>query len=89
MLDARYLRENFEKVRERLLKRGDIPGLERFSELDVKLRDILREVEALKNKKKRSFGGDREVKEGRHCPGYLGCQSGRDERGFCRHQKAG
>lgn len=51
MLDARYLRENFEKVRERLLKRGDIPGLERFEELDAEKRVALHEVEALKNRR--------------------------------------
>ena len=51
MLDARYLRENFEKVRERLLARGDIPGLDRFVELDAERRDVLRDVEALKNKR--------------------------------------
>ena len=48
MLDARYLRENLEKVRERLLARSDVPSLGRFTELDVELRDLLREVEALK-----------------------------------------
>ncbi len=51
MLDARYLRENLEKVRERLLARSDVPGLGRFAELDIELRDLLREVEALKNKR--------------------------------------
>lgn len=51
MLDARYLRENLEKVRERLLARSDVPILGRFAELDVELRDLLREVEALKNKR--------------------------------------
>src|SRR4030066_2378417 len=51
MLDARYLRENLEKVRERLLARSDVPSLGRFAELDVALRDALREVEALKNKR--------------------------------------
>ena len=51
MLDARYLRENFEKVRKRLLARGDIPGLDRFVELDAERRDVLRDVEALKNKR--------------------------------------
>ncbi len=51
MLDARYLRENFEKVRERLFTRGDIPGLERFAELDAEKRQVLREVEDLRSLK--------------------------------------
>lgn len=51
MLDAKYLRDNLEKVRERLLKRGEVPGLERFAELDAERREVLHEVEALKNKR--------------------------------------
>jgi seryl-tRNA synthetase len=51
MLDARYLRDNLEKVRERLLKRGVVPGLERFAELDAERRGILHEAEALKNRR--------------------------------------
>src|SRR4030066_2391492 len=53
MLDARYLRENLENVRERLLTRGtkERLSLESFTNLDNRRRDALREVEALKNKR--------------------------------------
>lgn len=51
MLDAKYLRDNLEKVRERLLGRGDVPGLERFVQLEAERREALHEGEALKNKR--------------------------------------
>lgn len=51
MLDTRYLRENLEKVRERLLTRGTVDALSSFSDLDARKRDVLRAAEALKNKR--------------------------------------
>lgn len=49
MLDAKYLRDNLEKVRERLKTRGEVPGLDRFIELDIERRAVLHEAETLKN----------------------------------------
>lgn len=51
MLDAKYLRDNLEKVRERLKTRGEVPGLDRFVELDIERRAVLQEAETLKNKR--------------------------------------
>ena len=51
MLDSKYLRENFEKVRERLKTRGEVPGLERFTELDLEMRKVRHEAETLKNRR--------------------------------------
>ncbi|MBI4746618.1 MAG: serine--tRNA ligase [Deltaproteobacteria bacterium] len=67
MLDARYLRENLENVRERLLTRGvkERLSLESFTNLDNRRRDALREAEALKNKRNvASEGIGRLKKEG-------------------------
>ena len=52
MLDARHLRDNFEEVRERLLTRGGVPGLDRVAALAEVRREILPEVEELKRIKK-------------------------------------
>ncbi|MBQ6314915.1 MAG: serine--tRNA ligase [Mogibacterium sp.] len=51
MLDIKRIRENFEEVKAGVEKRGKGDfGLETVRELDVKRREILAEVEALKNK---------------------------------------
>ncbi|MEK7850903.1 MAG: serine--tRNA ligase [Deltaproteobacteria bacterium] len=48
MLDAKYLRDNLEKVREKLLTRGDVLGLDRVAALAEERREILPKVEELK-----------------------------------------
>ena len=46
MLDIRYLRENLEEVKTRLQHRGeDLSDLEKFEALDVKRREIIKDVE--------------------------------------------
>ena len=51
MLDIKRIRENFEEVRAGVEKRGKGDfGLEKVRDLDVKRRELLAEVEALKNK---------------------------------------
>ncbi len=51
MLDIKRIRENFDEVKEGVEKRckGDF-GLDKVRELDIKRREVLAEVEALKNK---------------------------------------
>ncbi len=52
MLDPKRLRSDLENVKKALAKRGeDIQDLNRFIELDVQRRDLLVEVEALKNRR--------------------------------------
>ncbi|MGD7025120.1 serine--tRNA ligase [Rossellomorea vietnamensis] len=52
MLDIRYLRANFEEVKNRLQDRGeDLSDFEKFEELDVKRRELLVETENLKSKR--------------------------------------
>lgn len=51
MLDIKRIRENFEEVKSGVEKRGKGDfGLEKVRELDVRRREMLAEVEALKNK---------------------------------------
>ena len=51
MLDIKRIRENYEEVKAGVEKRckGDF-GIEKARDLDIKRREILAEVEALKNK---------------------------------------
>jgi seryl-tRNA synthetase len=52
MLDIKYLRTNFEEVKNRLQDRGeDLSDFEKFEELDVKRRELLVETENLKSKR--------------------------------------
>jgi seryl-tRNA synthetase len=51
MLDAKLIRENPEMVRDSLKKRGTTFDLDRLIELDEKRRDLIKEVEALKNQR--------------------------------------
>ncbi|WP_409252440.1 serine--tRNA ligase [Bacillus sp. SCS-153A] len=52
MLDIRYLRANFEAVKNRLQDRGeDLSDFEKFEELDVRRRELLVETENLKSKR--------------------------------------
>lgn len=52
MLDIRFLRQNFDEIKEKLQHRGeDLGEIERFSELDVKRRTLITETEELKNKR--------------------------------------
>lgn len=49
MLDIKLLRSNFTEVKERLSNRKEDFNLEKFNELDEKRRNLLQEVEKLKN----------------------------------------
>ncbi|WP_462410025.1 serine--tRNA ligase [Neobacillus sp. Marseille-QA0830] len=52
MLDLKYLRANFEEVKEKLQHRGeDLTDFGRFEELDVKRRELIVESENLKKKR--------------------------------------
>ncbi|MDI6703533.1 MAG: serine--tRNA ligase [bacterium] len=51
MLDLRFIRENFQYVKEALSKRGGINNLSEVISLDRKRREILQEVEKLKAKR--------------------------------------
>src|ERR1041385_2098302 len=56
MLDIKFLRENFERVKERLAARGGSIDWERFTALDRKRREALVESERLKERKNRLSG---------------------------------
>ena len=52
MLDLKYLRNNFEEVKQILQHRGeDLTALDSFEELDVKRRELIAETEKLKSKR--------------------------------------
>jgi len=52
MLDVKYLRANFEEVKQRLQHRGeDLTDFGKFESLDVKRRELLVETETLKGKR--------------------------------------
>lgn len=52
MLDLKYLRANFEEVKEKLQHRGeDLTDLGKFEDLDKKRRDLIVEAEQLKSKR--------------------------------------
>ncbi|MFD1362626.1 serine--tRNA ligase [Lentibacillus salinarum] len=52
MLDMKFLRNNFQKVKEKLAHRGeDLSELERFEELDERRRTLISEAETLKAKR--------------------------------------
>ncbi|MFD1040333.1 serine--tRNA ligase [Virgibacillus byunsanensis] len=52
MLDMKYLRTNFEEVKEKLAKRGeDLSELEKFGQLDERRRKLISETETLKAKR--------------------------------------
>jgi seryl-tRNA synthetase len=51
MLDTRFVRENIDFVREKMLQRGQEIDLDRFTRLDQERRDILKEVEMLRSER--------------------------------------
>ncbi|MEC2157584.1 serine--tRNA ligase [Virgibacillus halodenitrificans] len=52
MLDMKYLRNNFQEVKEKLAHRGeDLTELDKFEELDTKRRELISETEKLKAKR--------------------------------------
>lgn len=52
MLDLKFVRANFDEVKEKLSKRGeDLSGLDRFLELDERRRQLIGETETLKSKR--------------------------------------
>lgn len=54
MLDLGFVRENLQRVEEKLAERGVPGGLDAFRKVDVKRRQMLTEVEALKNRRNRA-----------------------------------
>src|ERR1039458_6987074 len=48
MHDLSYFRSNFDRIAQRLATRGEIPGLERFRELDGQRRAAISQSEQLK-----------------------------------------
>ena len=51
MLDIKYLRQNLELVRKKMAERGQAIDFDRFTALDIQRRDILLEVETLRNER--------------------------------------
>ena len=51
MLDIKFLRQNLDLVRRKLAERGQTIDLERFSALDARRRNLLQEVETLRNER--------------------------------------
>jgi len=51
MLDIKFLRENLDLVRRKILERGQDIDLDRFSRLEAKRRNILQEVESLRSER--------------------------------------
>src|SRR5699024_8153024 len=52
MLDMKYLRNNFNEVKEKLAHRGeDLSELDHFGELDAKRRELITQTEELKAKR--------------------------------------
>jgi len=51
MLDIKYLRQNIDFVRKKMLERGQGINLNAFVSLDARRRDILQEVESLRNER--------------------------------------
>ena len=51
MLDIKYLRQNIEFVREKMIQRGQSIDFDRFASLDTERRDILMEVETLRSER--------------------------------------
>jgi seryl-tRNA synthetase len=52
LLDVKLLRSEMEKVKQGMANRGSVPAeLDRFTELDAKRRELLQEVEQLKNRR--------------------------------------
>jgi seryl-tRNA synthetase len=51
MLDIKFLRQNIDFVRKKMLERGQEINLEAFAELDEKRRRVLQEVETLRNER--------------------------------------
>ena len=51
MLDTKFVRENIDFVREKMLQRGQEIDLDQFTRLDQERRDILKEVETLRSER--------------------------------------
>lgn len=52
MLESKFIRDNFERVKEMIVQRGTDLDLEEFTTLDSERRDTLKELEALRHKRK-------------------------------------
>jgi len=66
MLDMKFLRDNLDLVRKKMLERGKEIDLDLFANLDRKRRDILQEVETLRserNKVSKEIGARKKNKE--------------------------
>ncbi|RJX23504.1 MAG: serine--tRNA ligase [Dethiobacter sp.] len=81
MLDLRFVRENTEAVRQAINAKGEKAALEEFLQLDMRRRDLLQEVEALKyqrNTVSREVG--RLKKEGLDAEEFMGQMRNVNER---------
>ncbi|HLA29239.1 MAG TPA: serine--tRNA ligase [Syntrophales bacterium] len=66
MLDVKFLRNNMDFVRRKMEERGASVALDRFTDLDAKRRNLLQEVEALRNERNlvsRAVGEKKKSKE--------------------------
>ena len=66
MLDVKFLRNNMDFVRRKMEERGAPVALDRFTDLDAKRRNLLQEVEALRNERNlvsRAVGEKKKSKE--------------------------
>ncbi|WP_243300283.1 serine--tRNA ligase [Bacillus litorisediminis] len=64
MLDIKFLRNNFEEVKQKLQKRGeDLTDLGKFEELDARRRELIVETEQLKSKRNEVSGQIAQLKK--------------------------
>lgn len=82
MLDIKLLRNNFEEVEKALSTRNEDFDLSKFKSMDEKRRQLLAEVEQLKNRQnvESKKNSSDEKSRGRYCSG-----DGRDEEAFRKH----
>jgi seryl-tRNA synthetase len=81
MLDLKYIRENVHLVREGIQKKGEPDRLDELLELDVQRRDIIKDVEALKNERNSvSTEVGNLKKQGRDVSGLIGKMKGVSDR---------
>ena len=67
MLDIRLIRENFEEVKRKLSRRGEVPALDELSKVDKERRSIITQLESKKAEKNRlSKEIGKAIKEGKN-----------------------
>jgi len=68
MLDIKFLRENLDFVRRKILERGQEIDLDRFAALEAKRRNILQEVESLRSERNQASKEIGRKRPGRKTP---------------------